>query len=340
MRLAALALAAATAVAVLAGCGSDDGGGTAGGDRLQVVATTPVVADFARAVGGDAAQVSAIMKPNVDPHDYEASPADIQAISTADVVVENGVGLEAWLTDAVEAAGFSGPVVDSSEGVTIHEGEEGHEGEAGQEGEAGHEEESPHAEESEHAEGEEEHGHEAGDPHIWHDPQNAMIMARNIANALVAADPDDKSTYEANLADYVGQLTALDEEIERKIDSIPADQRKLVTNHDAFGYFIERYGMTFVGSIIPSFDTSAELSGRDIADLVAKIKSTGVKAIFSEASLPPKTAETIGRDAGVTVIGGENALYGDSLGPAGSDGTTYLGMMRHNTDTIVGALRG
>jgi ABC-type Zn uptake system ZnuABC Zn-binding protein ZnuA len=265
------------------------------------------------------------MKPNVDPHDYEAAPADIQTISTADVVVENGVGLEAWLDDAVDAAGFSGPVVDSSKGVVIHEGEEGHEEE--------HAEESPRAEESEHA-------HEAGDPHIWHDPQNAVIMARNIANAFAAADPDGKNSYEANLAEYVGQLTALDQEIERKIDSIPAGERKLVTNHDAFGYFIERYGMEFVGSIIPSFDSSAELSGRDITDLVAKIKSTGVKAIFSEASLPPKTAETIGRDAGVTVIGGENALYGDSLGPAGSDGATYLEMMRHNTDTIVGALRG
>jgi ABC-type Zn uptake system ZnuABC Zn-binding protein ZnuA len=116
--------------------------------------------------------------------------------------------------------------------------------------------------------------------------------------------------------------------------------KKLVTNHDAFGYYIDRYGLQFVGSIIPSFDTSAELSGRDIRDLVAKIKATKVKAVFSETSLPPKTAETIGREAGVKVVEGEDALYGDSLGPAGSDGDTYLKMIRHNTRTIVSNLSG
>ena len=116
--------------------------------------------------------------------------------------------------------------------------------------------------------------------------------------------------------------------------------KKLVTNHDAFGYYIDRYGLQFVGSIIPSFDTSAELSGRDIRDLVAKIKATKVKAVFSETSLPPKTAETIGREAGVKVVEGEGALYGDTLGPAGSDGDTYLKMIRHNTRTIVSNLSG
>ena len=121
---------------------------------------------------------------------------------------------------------------------------------------------------------------------------------------------------------------------------MPPAQRKLVTNHDAFGYYCARYGLSFVGSIIPSFDTSAELSGRELSDLVARIRSSGVKAVFSEASLPPKTAETVATEAGVQVVGGEDALYADGLGPEGSPGGTYLGAEQHNTDTIVKALGG
>jgi zinc/manganese transport system substrate-binding protein/manganese/iron transport system substrate-binding protein len=272
-----------------------------------VVATTTQVADFARNVGGDRVQVTQLIKPNVDPHDYEASPADVQAIATADLVVKNGVGLEKFLDDAITSAGFTGAVVDTSTGVTIHPGD---------------------AEEKE------------GDPHIWHDPMNAKIMVHNIATALEARDAAGKPAYEANDTAYAAKLDALDKSIRTKIDSLPPDQRKLVTNHDAFGYYIARYKLQFVGSIIPSFDTSAELSGKDIADLVAKIRAAGVKAIFSESSLPPKTAEAIGREAGVTVVEGDDALYGDSLGPSGSAGATYLTMEQHNTDTIVAALRG
>jgi ABC-type Zn uptake system ZnuABC Zn-binding protein ZnuA len=176
------------------------------------------------------------------------------------------------------------------------------------------------------------------DPHIWQNPRNAMVMAANIEGALAAADPADADVYRTNLAAYTKQLQALDAEVQRQLDSLA--NKKLVTNHDAFGYYIDRYGLQFVGSIIPSFDTSAELSGRDIRDLVAKIKATRVKAVFSETSLPPKTAETIAREAGVKVVEGEDALYGDSLGPPGSDGDTYLKMVRHNTRTIVHNLSG
>jgi zinc/manganese transport system substrate-binding protein/manganese/iron transport system substrate-binding protein len=276
---------------------------------LKVVATTTQVGDFARNVGGDKVVVQQILKPNVDPHDYEPSPADIQAIAEADVVVKNGVGLEKWLDQVIESAGFSGTIVDASQGVAIRQGD-------------GSEEEA------------------AGDPHIWHNPLNAKIMAANIEKAFAAEDAADASAYQANLAAYGAKIDALDAGITKKIDSIPADKRKLVTNHDAFGYYIDRYKLTFVGSIIPSFDTSAELSGKQIADLVAKIKSTGVTAIFSESSLPPKTADAIGREAGVKVEAGEDSLYGDTLGPEGSAGATYLQMEEHNTDTIVTALKG
>ncbi len=285
------------------------GTGAADTGRLRVVATTTQVADFVRDVGGDRVTVTQILKPNVDPHDYEPSPADVQAIATADVVVESGVGLEKWLDPTVASSGFHGTVTDAGRGVRVRRGN-------------GTDEEA------------------AGDPHIWHDPRNAEIMSRNIATALEAKNAAGRAYFERRLAAYTARLRELDTWIAGQIATIPAGRRKLVTNHDAFGYYVDRYHLTFVGSIIPSFDTSAELSGRRLGDLVAKIKATGVTAIFSESSLPPKTAEAIGRQAGVRVEAGEDSLYGDTLGPAGSPGATYLGMERHNTTTIVTALRG
>jgi ABC-type Zn uptake system ZnuABC Zn-binding protein ZnuA len=316
IRAGALVLAAALVAAMVAGCGGSDSSsrsattnGAVSGKRLKVVATTTQVADFVRSIGGEKVRVTQILKPNVDPHDYEPSPADIQAFAQADLVVKNGVGLEKWLDEVVSSAGFHGTTVDASKGVSIIAGD-------------GSEEEK------------------AGDPHIWHNPQNAEIMARNIAAGFEAADAADKAFFEANLAAYIRKLDELDTWIAQQIGSLPAGQRKLVTNHDAFHYYVNRYHLTFIGSIIPSFDTSAELSGKSISGLVAKIKSTGVKAIFSESSLPPKTAEAIGRQAGVKVEAGEDSLYGDTLGPAGSAGATYLDMERHNTTTIVTALKG
>jgi ABC-type Zn uptake system ZnuABC Zn-binding protein ZnuA len=310
------AAAAVTAVGIfaasgIAACGSPAAAPAAagGGGVLRVVATTTQVADFARVVGGSRVSVTQLLRPNVDPHEYEASPADVAAIAGAGVVVKNGVGLEKFLDPAIAAAGFAGTVVDTSRGVRVREGN-------------GEEEER------------------AGDPHIWHSPLNAKIMSRNIADAFAAADPADRDIFERNYADYAGQLDRLDRDIRAQVDSVPVGQRKLVTNHDAFGYYVERYGLQFVGSIIPSFDTAAELSAKDVSALVARIRATGVRAIFSESSLPSKTAETIGREAGVRVVEGEDALYGDTLGPAGSDADTYLRMERHNTATIVDALRG
>ncbi len=310
VRLAAPAVAGLLATATACGGSSSASDtDTAGGEKLKVVATTTQVADFARNIGGAKVKVSQILKPNVDPHDYEPSPADVQAIAQADVVIKSGVGLEKWLDQTISSAGFHGTLVDSSKGVTVRTGN-------------GTDEEA------------------AGDPHIWHNPKNAEIMSGNIAAAFSAKDAKDKATFDADLKAYAGKLDQLDAWITQQIDTVPAAQRKLVTNHDAFGYYVDRYHLTFVGSIIPSFDTSAELSGKQLNTLVAKIKSTGTTAIFSESSLPPKTAEAIGKQAGVRVEAGENSLYGDTLGPAGSSGATYLDMERHNTTTIVTALKG
>ena len=298
-------LLAVVGAVLVGGCSQGQPAGSADGTKggiLRVVATTTQVADFATNVGGDRVRVTSLLKPNLDAHDYEPSPADVEAIARADVVLENGAGLETWLHDTITNSGFGGPLVDTSQGVRLRQ--------------VGG----------------------ATDPHIWQNPRNAQVMAANIEHALAAADPADAGVFRANLAGYTKQLQALDAEVQRQIDSLA--NKKLVTNHDAFGYYVDRYGLVFVGSVIPSFDSSAELSGRDIRDLVAKIKATKVKAVFSETSLPPRAAETIAREAGVKVVEGEDALYGDSLGPPGSDGDTYLKMVRHNTRTIVSNLSG
>jgi ABC-type Zn uptake system ZnuABC Zn-binding protein ZnuA len=295
-------LTACLAALLVAGCSGSGGGDAPEGGELRVVATTTQVADLAANVGGDRVRVTSLLRPGIDAHDYEPSPADIDALAHADVVLQNGVGLEEWLGDTIESSGFRGPVVDTSQGVRLRtvDGEP--------------------------------------DPHIWQDPRNAQQMAATIERGLAAADPAGAAAYGAGLAAYTKQLRALDAEVERQVDSLA--NRKVVTDHDAFGYYLDRYGLELVGSVIPSFDSSAELSGRDIRDLVARIRATRVRAVFSETTLPPRTAETIGREAGVRVVVGSEALYGDALGPPGSDGDTYLKMIRHNTATIVGNLSG
>jgi len=308
--------AAATVAALLAlgACGSDGNDAAAGSStspaKLAVVATTPEVADFVRNIGGDDVAVTQIIKPNVDPHEYEPTPADLQAIGAAKLVVKNGVGLEKWLDQTVKSAGFDGAVVDAGQGVPLRKGDPG---------------------DAEMAD---------GDPHIWHSPLNAKIMVTNIEKGLATADPARAATFTANLTAYAAKLDRLDADNLAAYAKLPAADRKLVTNHDAFGYYVDRYHLEFVGSVIPSMDTSAELSAKQLTDLVARIRATGTKAIFTESSLPPKTAEAIAKQAGVKVIGGEDALYGDSLGPAGTPQGTYLGAEEHNTQVIVAALAG
>ena len=286
------------------GCGASEGG-AASDKMLKVVATTTQLTDFTRVIAGARADVYDVVKANVDAHDFEPAPADVEAVRNADVVIQNGVGLEEWLEATIESAAPQGKVVDASKGIEILPGE-------GDEA-------------------------EEGNPHIWFDPRNAKVMVANIVAALVAVDPPGASTYQARQRAYDAQLDTLDAEIASALTRLA--NKKLVTNHDAFGYYVERYGLEFVGSVIPSFDTQAELSSADIADLVDEIKTEGVKAVFSEASLPPKTAEAIASQAGVKIVAGDDALFGDSLGPPGSDGDTYLKMQRHNTRVIVENLR-
>ena len=270
---------------------------------LTVVATTTQIADFVRNIGGPDVKVYSVLEANVDPHDYEPTASDLDAIANADVIVENGVGLERWFDDTITSAAPKGIVVDASEGVSIRGAQPG------------------------------DTDGRAGDPHIWLNPQNVKLMVSNIEAALEQADPPHATGYQQRLADYRAQLDALDISITQRLRDLPS--KKIVTNHDAFGYYIEHYGLKYVGAVFPSFDTQSELSPTDITDLVAKIKAERVKVVFAESSLPPKAAASIAEEAGVTVVDGPDALYGDSLGEPGSDGDTYLKMMEHDTNTIV-----
>ncbi|WP_104136003.1 metal ABC transporter substrate-binding protein [Cryobacterium sp. Y62] len=327
--LAVPALLASAALA-LSGCSA---GTTASADNgandFKVVATTTQVADFTRNVIGNASGVdlTQLIQPNQSAHSYDPSAADLTALGAADVLVINGVGLEEWLDDAIAASGFDGVMIDADEGITISEVGAG---EDHSEDEHADEEADAHA-------GEDEHAHEDGDPHIWTDVHNAETIVQTITDGLVAADSDNAADFETNAAAYSAQLSALDDWIRTNVETVPESERLLVSNHDALGYFTAAYHIDYVGSVIPSFDDNAEPSAAEIDALVDAIQATGVTAVFSEASLSPKTAETIATEAGVTVYSGDDALYVDSLGPDDSAGDTYINAQLHNTTLMLGS---
>ncbi len=285
-------------------------------DEFQVVATTTQVTEFTRAVVGDTGTVTGLIQPNQSAHSFDPSAKQLLALSQADAVVINGADLEPWITDALAASNFSGDIIDASTGIELlaaGEAEEDH---------------AAHADEEEHAHGE-------GDPHIWTSPLNAQVMVKNIAAGLEAVNPSDATLMEENAVAYSEQLDILNEWIVENFDQVPAAEKLLVTNHDAFTYFVSEYGITFVGSIIPSFDDNAEPSAAELDSLIALIKESGATAVFSESSISPKLATTIASEAGVKVYSGEDALYSDSLGVAGSGGETYIKATIHNVTMLM-----
>lgn len=313
----ALAALAAAAVFALAGCGSGPEASDTSDTDLTIVATTTQVADFTRAVVGDTPGITLtqLIQPNQSAHSFDPSVTDLAALGQADALVVNGVGLESWLDDATEASGFDGVTIESSEGITLLEGAD-----------------DAHADE---ADADEHADEQAGDPHIWTDPRIAIAMVDTIAAGLGDADPAHREDFDANADAYGDKLAQLDDWTRANADTVPVGERLLVSNHDALGYFTDAYGITYVGSVIPSFDDNAEPSAAEIDKLVAAIKETGVKAVFSEASISPKAAQTIASEAGARVYSGEDALYVDSLGPAGSDGETYIAAQLHNVTAIL-----
>jgi len=293
-------LPALVALAVTAGCGGGEDN-VSGGASLAAVATTTQLGDFARAVGGQRVRVRQLLPPNADPHDYEPRPSDVLAIDDAAVVFQSGGDLDEWLGDLIDSAGGDAEVVRVIDSVETIEEEN------------------------------------AQDPHWWHDPRNAVRVVELVKERLTAVDPGGRRTYTENATTYIGELERLDRAIARCIEQIPEDQRKLVTTHDALGYYADRYGLEVVGALIPSLSSQAQPSARDTNELVEQIERLDVKAIFPESSLNPKLEEAVAREAGAEV--GE-ALYADTLGSAGSTGATYIGSIEANTQAIAEGLGG
>lgn len=304
-----LASAAATGVvtaALLVGCGSSDPDGA----PVQVAATTPQVADWVRAVGGDRVAVSQILQPNVDPHDFEPSPSAADAVARADVVFSSGAGLDEWADDLVESSGTAATLVEvaPADGLVENSGQAGETNEGEEENQGG------------------------VDPHFWHDPTLVTAAVETITAALVQADPEGADGYEERAADYQAELAELDGELKRAFRGVPDAARRMVTDHDALGYLARRYEIEVVGTVIPSRSTAAEPSAKELAALIDTIEQAGVCAVFAESSVDPKLAEQVAGESGATIY---PDLYGDSLGLEGSDAETYLGMMRHNEQVLV-----
>lgn len=367
-----LATLATVATASLTGCaggGQPQAGGTAGtidlSNGLQIVTTTTQVTDFTKRVAsnlGKKTEVTALLKPGQSAHSFEPSAADLQALAGADVVVQSGMGLEPWLADALKSSGFKGRVIDASQGFseeTIHAASGEHAASSAAPG-ATHDHAHDHADEHaghDHAAetpaassaasssatpaaseaGHEGHHHDGPNPHLWVAPAGAKLMVNNIAEGLASADGDDAATIRKNASDYNVKVDALTKWVTANVNTVPEAERTIVTNHDALEYFTDQFGITQVGSIIPSWDDAAEPSAADIDALIKKMKEQQVKAIFSETQLSPKTAETIASQTGAKVYSGDSALYTDALGDAGSDGDTYLKAQVHNVKTIMEA---
>jgi ABC-type Zn uptake system ZnuABC Zn-binding protein ZnuA/ABC-type Mn2+/Zn2+ transport system permease subunit len=296
------------AITILAGCGGSDRGG---GNGPKVVATTSQIADFVHQVGGDAVEVDQVLEPNVDAHDYEPRPSDVEGAADAELVFANGHGLDAWIEDLVSDSGSDARVVDLGSVLPVSV--------AGESGEHASEEAESHEHESE------------SDPHWWHDPRNAEAAVAEIARSLTAADPGNRRSYRRRAAAFEKKLQALDRGIHRCMAQVPAGDRKLVSDHEAFGYFTRRYGIEFVGAVIPSQTTQAQPSAKDVANLTRLIEREGVKAIFPESSVSPKLARAIASQTGAS---SDYTLYGDSLGAPGSEGGTYLTMEEANADAM------
>lgn len=282
-----------------AACGGDDEG--AGGSGIKVVATTTQIGALTREVAGDKIRLTVLLEAGSSAHDYEPGPDALKQINAAQLVLKNGIGLDDWLDKSIKSAGGSKTVALVTEGVKTQKRDDGE-----------------------------------ADPHVWHDADNAARMVDNIVTALSAADPTNAATFRANGDAYKQKLAATDATIRALIETVPAGSRKVVTNHDAFGYFLDRYGLTFVGAVIPSTSSEAQPSAKEIAALQGLIKSEGVKAIFAEDEIDPKVAREIAKDTGVKII---DDLYADSLGEPGSGADTLDGMLLSNAQKIVEALR-
>jgi zinc/manganese transport system substrate-binding protein len=274
--------------------------------KIKAVATFSVLADLARNVGGDRVEVTSLVGPNGDAHVYSPTPGDAKTVAAANVVFVNGLGLEGWMTRLVTASGTRAPMVVATKGITPRRMED---------------EDRP--------------GRTVTDPHAWQSVADAKIYVANIRDGLIAVDPAGKATYQANAAAYLAKLDELEREVKAAIARIPADRRKIITTHDAFGYFGAAYGMSFIAP--EGVSTEAEPSAKEIAKIITQIKKQKIPAVFLENITDPRLMDRIAHETGATIGG---TLYSDALSPPDGPAATYIDMMRHNIGQFTKALVG
>jgi len=301
-------------------------------DKLKVVATFSVLGDLATEIGGDHVEVRTLVGPNGDAHTFEPSPADAKAMGGAAVLVENGLGLEGWLARLINVSGFKGEKVIATAGVkpiawTGAEEEEGHDHDKPDaKAEAGHDHDG-----HDHA-AHEGHSHSV-DPHAWQNPLNGVLYVQNIVAGLSAADPEHAAEYKAKGEELATALKAIDANFKAEFAKVPAERRKIVTSHDAFGYFADAYGIQFVAP--EGVSTESEASAADVAKIIRQIKAEKITALFAENITDPRLLNQIARETGVT-IGGE--LFSDALSPPDGPAPTYLKMFDNNGAKLLAAM--
>ena len=273
------------------------GSSSGSGGGTTVVATTTQAADLVRQVGGARVNVEGMLRPGGDPHDYEPRPSDVAAVADATVVFRSGGEVDDWLSDVIDNAGGDAEVVTLLDSVKRLD----------------------------------------DDPHWWQDATNGVRAVEAIRAELTKADPAGRATFARNAERTARTLRSLDRQISACVERVPPAKRKIVTTHDALGYFARRYGVEVVGAVIPSLSTQAQASAGDVQRLVDQIRREGVEAIFPESSVNPDIEKAIAREAGASI---GDPLYADSLGPKGSPGETYTGALAADASALVRGMSG
>ncbi len=273
-------------------------------DKLKAVATFSILGDLVKNVGGDRVEVATLVGANGDAHVYSPTPADAKTLSEAKVVFINGLGLEGWITRLVKASGSKAPSVIASQGIKTRQMEDEHAA-----------------------------GRRVIDPHAWQSISNAKIYVANIRDGLSKADPAGQGAYEANAKAYLAKLDALEQEVRAAIEKIPADRRRIITTHEAFGYFGAAYGMEFISP--ERVSTESEASAKDVAKIIAQIRKQKIPAVFLENVSDPRLMQQIARESGAKVGG---ALYSDALSDQNGPAPSYIDMMRNNIRQFTVAL--
>lgn len=280
--------------------------------KLPVVASFSILGDFVQEVGGDRIAVSTLVGPNGDAHVFQPAPADAKKVAAAKVVFVNGLGFEGWMNRLIKASGTNATIIVATKGVAPRKMEE---------------------EEGGHDHGKDAHAHEETDPHAWQSVANAKLYVANVRDGLIAADPAGKATYEANASAYLAKLDALDAEVKAAIATIPAERRRIITSHDAFGYFGAAYGMEFIAP--QGVSTEAEASAKDVAKIIRQIKAEKIPAVFMENISDPRLVKRIADETGAK-IGGE--VYSDALSDDKGPASTYIDMIENNIRAFSSAL--